>query len=115
MFAKLAIDENLKAAIVRGLLRRQPKLDLIDVRDVGLDGLSDPVILEWAAQESRVLLTHDVNTITKFAYDRLAAELPMSGVMAIQQNVSIGQAVEDILLLAEFEEECWGQVRYIPF
>jgi hypothetical protein len=110
---KFLIDENFKSAIVRGLLQ-QPGLDLIRVQDVGLLGASDAIILEWAAKEGRVLLTHDVNTITKYAYERLVGGLVMPGVIEVKQDASVGRIIHDILLLAEFEEDCQGQVLYLP-
>jgi hypothetical protein len=113
VLAKFLIDENFKGAIVRGLLQ-QPGLDLIRVQDVGLLGASDAIILEWAAKEGRVLLTHDVNTITKYAYERLVTGLAMPGVIEVKQDASVSQIIHDILLLAEFEEDCQGQVLYLP-
>jgi predicted nuclease of predicted toxin-antitoxin system len=65
---RLAADENFNNDIVRGLLRREPGLDIVRIQDVGLSGADDPTVLEWAAQEGRVLLTHDVTTITRYAY-----------------------------------------------
>jgi predicted nuclease of predicted toxin-antitoxin system len=61
---RFAADENFNNNIIRGLLRRQPELDIVRVQDVGLRGADDPTVLEWAAQEGRILLTHDVATIT---------------------------------------------------
>ncbi|MCX8049222.1 MAG: DUF5615 family PIN-like protein [Methylohalobius sp.] len=58
----LAADENFNNDIVRALLRRRPDLDIVRLQDVGLSGASDPAVLEWAAREGRVLLTHDVTT-----------------------------------------------------
>ena len=58
----LAADENFNNDIVRGLLRRKPDLDIVRLQDVDLSGADDPTVLEWAAQENRVLLTHDVTT-----------------------------------------------------
>jgi hypothetical protein len=81
---------------------------------VGLSGADDPIVLEWAAEAERVLLTHDVKTVTHYAYERLRTELAMPGVFEVRLDTSIGQAIADILLLAEFEEECTGQIRYIP-
>lgn len=52
----LAVDENFNNNIVRGLLRRNPDLNIVRIQDVGLSGADDPTILEWAAQEGRVLL-----------------------------------------------------------
>ena len=72
--------------------------------------------LEWAAQEGRVLLTHDVSTITRYAYERVLADLPMPGVFEVQRAVPISRAIEDIFLLAEcsLQGEWEGQVRYLP-
>ena len=47
----LVSDENFNNDIVRGLLRRNPNLDIVRVQDVGLRGADDPDILEWAANE----------------------------------------------------------------
>ena len=66
---KLAADENFNNDIVRGLLRRRPTLDIVRIQDIGLSGANDPKVLDWAAQENRVLLTHDVSTITHYAYE----------------------------------------------
>lgn len=65
---KFIADENFDNTIVRGLFRRNLKLDIVRVQDVGLSGKDDPTVLEWAAQEGRILLTHDVATITRYAY-----------------------------------------------
>ncbi len=112
----LAADENFNNDIVRGLLRRKPDLNIVRIQDAGLSGTDDPTVLEWVAQEERVLLTHDVSSITRYAYERTQAGKPMPGVFEVSREVSIGTAIEDILLLAEcsLEGEWEGQVRYLP-
>ena len=65
---KFLADENFDNTIIRGLFRRNLKLDIVRVQDVGLSGKDEPTVLEWAAQEGRILLTHDVATITRYAY-----------------------------------------------
>jgi predicted nuclease of predicted toxin-antitoxin system len=42
---RLVSDENFNGDIVRGLLLRQPALDLHRVQDVGLEEADDPTIL----------------------------------------------------------------------
>jgi hypothetical protein len=42
---KFLADENFDNNIVRGLLRRQPDIDLVRVQDVGLSGKDDPTVL----------------------------------------------------------------------
>ncbi len=73
----LVADENFNNDIVRGLMRRKPELNIVRVQDVGLSGADDPTILEWAAQENRGLLTHDVTAITKYALERVEASKRM--------------------------------------
>ncbi len=113
---RLLADENLNNDIIRGLLRRNPELDIVRVQDVaGLAGADDPVLLEWAAQSGRILLTHDVATITKYAYERIRAGQRVPGIFEISRNVSVGQAIEDILLLVEysFEDEWENRIHYL--
>jgi hypothetical protein len=113
---RFAVDENFNNDIVRGVRRRNPAVDLVRVQDVGLSATTDPVILEWAAQSGRVLLTHDVSTMTRYAYDRVREGKPMPGVFEVGRHVPIGVAIEEIVLLAErsLGNEWQGQVRYLP-
>lgn len=60
---RFVADENFNGAIVRGLLRLRPELDLVRVQDLGLKGIKDPDLLAWAATAQRVILTHDVTTL----------------------------------------------------
>jgi len=112
----LAADENFNKDIVRGVLRRNPRLDIVRIQDVGLSGAGDEAVLEWAAREGRILLTHDVSTLTRYAYDRVKASLPMPGVLEVSRAVPVSTAIEDILLLAELSlpREWEGQIRYLP-
>jgi predicted nuclease of predicted toxin-antitoxin system len=113
---RLLADENIEIKIVRGLLRRKPDLDIVRIQEVGLSGVDDQAVLEWAAQEGRILLTHDKRTMTKFAYERVTKALPMPGVLEIKRSATAGQVIEAILLIAErgFENEWENQVIYIP-
>ena len=113
---KFLADENFDNTIIRGLLRRQPNIDIVRVQDVGLSGKDDPTVLEWAAQEQRILLTHDVATITRYAYERVAESQPMPGVIEVTSDAPIGRVIEDILLLlsCSHEGELDGQIQYLP-
>jgi hypothetical protein len=113
---KFIIDEDFDNRILRGLLRRQSNLDMIRVQDVGLASADDIIILEWAAQEGRILLTHDVNTMTYHAYERVSVEKPMAGVIIVPQSLAIGTAIEDILIVAECTSpaEWQAQILYLP-
>ena len=112
----LISNENFNNDIVRGLLRRKSDLYIVRVQDVGLRGKDDPAILEWAAQEGRVVLTHDVATMAHHAYERVRANKPMPGLIEVSDDLPLGTVIEDILLLAEYSDlhEWEGQVVYLP-
>ncbi len=116
MTLRFLVDEDFDNDILRGVLRRKPDLDIVRAQDVGLSGAKDPVILEWAAQQGRIVLTHDVSTMTAHAGARVRSGLPMPGAFAVSQFLAIGKAIEEILVLAEcsLEGEWEGQVRYLP-
>jgi hypothetical protein len=113
---RLVSDEDVHDDIIRGLRRREPALDIVRVQDVGLDHTPDPVILEWAAGEGRVLVTGDLNTMVGFAWGRVQSGLPMPGVLALLENVGIGRVIDDILLMVQCytADEMKDQVWYIP-
>ena len=91
-------DENLNNNIFRGLFRENRDIDIIRAQDAGTD---DEKLLAWAAEQDRVLLTHDVSTITAHAYRRVMKGYPMPGVFEVSRGVSVRTAVDDILLLTE--------------
>ena len=80
---RLLADENLNHDLIRGVLRRMPSLDLVRVQDVGLRQVDDPSVLEWAAGERRIVLTHDVNTMPAFAFERIRRNQAMPGMFVV--------------------------------
>lgn len=109
-------DENVDNRILAGLRRRQPAADLVRVQDVGLIGAEDPEVLAWAAEEGRILLTHDAATVPDYAHERIRAGMAMPGVIELPLQMPIGQAIEEILLVIEAgRPEDWDkQVIYLP-
>jgi len=115
MLALLA-DENFNHYIVRGVRLQNPEVDIVRVQDVGLSGADDPTILAWAAAEDRLLLTHDVTTMTRYAIDRVREGQRMPGVVVVNHAESFAEAIADIILLVacSMENEWDGQVVYLP-
>ena len=113
---RLAADENLTGDIVRGLLRRNQRIDVLRVQDTGLLGADDLRVLAWAAAERRVLVTHDGRTVPRYANQRVEAGLSMPGAFIVPQSLSVGQAIEDLLLLCQCSAagEWEGLVFYLP-
>jgi hypothetical protein len=82
---ELLVDENLNHRILRGLMRSVPHLDYKLVAALSLKGAKDSAVLDLAASQNRVLVTHDLRTIPKHAYERIRAGLLMPGVIAIAE------------------------------
>lgn len=112
----LLIDENLNHCILRGLLRAVPRLDYKLISALGLTGANDPRVLAAAAEERRVLVTHDLRTIPKHAYERVKTGSTMPGVIAIPDHLPIGQAIEDLVILVESvaSSDLNNLVYYLP-
>jgi predicted nuclease of predicted toxin-antitoxin system len=109
-------DENFSNRILRGLRREQAEVDIVRVQDTEIFGADDPTVLAWAAAEERILLTHDVRTMPKYAYERVRAGQPMPGVIAVHLDAPIGAVIEDLLVVIGASEpaEYEGQVVYLP-
>src|SRR5207237_5717655 len=97
---RLVADENFNGDIVRGLLLLRPDFDVVRIQDVGLSGADDPDILVWAAENDRIVLTHDRTTMADYAYERVAAGEPMPGLFILNDRFPVGQAIQELRLLA---------------
>jgi hypothetical protein len=109
-------DEDFDHRILRAVLRQLPNLDFNIVQNEGLSGVMDQEVLVRAVEEGRLLLTHDRNTMTDHAYLRMAEDLPCPGVIVVPKWISIGQAAEDIQLIAQvgFRADFENQIIYLP-
>lgn len=96
----------------------EPAIDILDVKTTGLRGMKDPVLLELAAQQGRIIISHDRETMTRYFRDRLDSGKPTSGLFVIpQQPSAIGEVIESLLLVwaASRAEEWRNQIAYLPF
>ena len=110
------VDQNFNEDIVDGLTRRETILNFTLARNVGLEAATDESVLEWAASQDLVLLTHDRKTIPPLAHARAAAGLPMPGVFLVSNKMPVGQAIDELLIAIQClsVEECENLVRYFP-
>jgi hypothetical protein len=113
---KYAVDEDFNHEIIRGLVLKDTRLDFLTVQDVDLLDVHDRDILAWAAQERRILLTHDVRTMPMYAAERLREGQAMPGLVLVPQSLPIGRAIDDLLLMAQCsqESEYEGMILRLP-
>ena len=109
-------DEDFNIHIFAGVRLRLPDLDIVRVQDSGLRSFRDPLILQFAATENRILLSHDVSTMETQAAARIIANKPMPGLFLIHQHLDIGRAIDEIVMIAECsrDDEWNGLIEYLP-
>jgi len=61
-------------------------------------------------------MTHDVRTMTRFAWERVERGEPMPGVIEVLARAPIGQVVDDLLLVLQCSEaeDFRDRVFYLP-
>lgn len=109
-------DENFNNDLIRGLIQSDPNLDIIRVQDTEIYQADDPTVLAWAAKEEQILLTHDVRTMPRYVFERVQAGLTMPGIIEVRRDVSIREALDDLLVMigAGHPVDFENQVRHVP-
>ncbi len=98
---KFLADENLNANITRGLQRQLATLDILTVQQAGLRGASDADVLARAADQGRVVWTHDAQTMPGAAFELVSEGLPMPGVIVIPSTLALARVISDLRLIVE--------------
>jgi predicted nuclease of predicted toxin-antitoxin system len=113
---RLLSDENFSGDLVRGLLLRRGDLDLVRTQDVGLSRASDAAVLAWAADENRIVVTHDRTTMPNFAFQRVVSSQTMPGLLVVNDGLPARQAIDELLLIAMCAEpgDLKDRVLYLP-
>lgn len=116
---RLVLDQNFNQDLFNAVKREhgKPDLDVVRVLDVGLAEAPDEVVLEWAAHEERIVLTHDIKTMVPLANSRLRLGLRMPRLIMVRDTRMHGRIVADlcIILGAGRPEEWEGGIEYLPY
>jgi hypothetical protein len=109
-------DADLDNAIVQGVRRREPSIEFKSANDAGLAGLPDDKVLEIAAGEGRVLISHDKRTMPVHFAARIRLGLWSPGVLLAVPRATVGDVVESLLIIwsASSESDWADQIHYLP-
>lgn len=99
MTVRFLADEDFDHKTLAGVRRHGRDVDIVAVQEVGLIQAPDPVVLEWAAREGRIVVSRDVRTMERHAYDRVEAGLPMPRVIEIPYRVPRAVVIEQLILI----------------
>ncbi|WP_230968108.1 DUF5615 family PIN-like protein [Nostoc sp. WHI] len=85
-------------AIVTGVLRQERWIDFQTALAAGLEGVKDSEVLAIAAQQRRILVSHDRKTMpSEFA--EFITSNHSAGVIIISQKLPVEAAIEELLII----------------
>jgi len=109
-------DNDLKFGIVKAARRREPSMEFVSAHEAGLDGVDDPEVLNRAAEEGRVLVSHDRRTMLQYFRAHLAEGKSSPGLLIVSQGADIGQVVEALVYVWALADplDLRDQAHYLP-
>ena len=114
MSLRFYMDVHVPWAITTELRLRG--VNVLTAQEDGARQFKDPILLDRAAAQGRVLVTHDTDFLREAAR-RHDQSIPFAGIIFIAPlDVTIGRAVADLELCAKAckPEEWINRVEYLP-
>ena len=109
-------DADLDYAIVSGCLRREPAMDFRSANDAKLEGVPDPKVLALAAEQDRILVSHDFQTMPQPFGEFLEIRGSSPGVFLVKQSTRVGDVIDELVLVwaASDADEWRSRILEIP-
>ena len=113
---RLLIDQDLDHVILRGLLLRVPNLDVVTAHQAGLSNASDPEVLARAAEQERILVTHDRRTMPYHAASRMARAEKVAGIIVVSRQLPVSQVINDLEIIVSCSDMIkWENIiKHLP-
>jgi hypothetical protein len=115
MSPRFQADNDLDQRIVIATRRLDPAIDFQTAPAMGLHGRADPEVLALAAQQGRLLVTHDRRTMPGH-FEAFIATQTSPGLIIVARTLPIGQAAAWLHLLwaASEAEEYINAIYSLP-
>jgi len=115
MKVRFQADADFNQNIVRAVRRRDPAIDFQTAHEARLHGVDDAMVLARAAEEGRLLVSHDYRTMPHH-FARFLSTQTSAGLLIVPQHLTLAVVVEDLLLIwgASSPEEWVNRVCYLP-
>ena len=116
MKIRFQADADLNQIIVSAVARREPAIDFQSAVAVNLTSLHDREVLQIAARQGRILVTHDHKTMPRH-FAEFIAETTSPGLLVIPQHLAVTSVVDDLRLIwfSTEAEEWMNRVSFLPF
>ena len=115
MKMRLQADNDLDHRIVTATRRLDPTIDFQTAPLAGLHRIPDDQVLALAAQQGRILVSHDRRTMPRH-FERFIASQTSPGLIIVSRKLPIGRAAEWLHLLwtASEAEEYVNSIYSLP-
>jgi Domain of unknown function (DUF5615) len=118
MTLKYLLDENVDPAYAHQLRRRKTNLAVRMVGEPATPpkGTLDPEILVWCEATKFILVTNNRKSMPIHLADHLAQDRHIPGIFILNPNLSIGENLHELIVVAEasFEDEYQDRIEYLP-
>ncbi len=115
MKVRFQADADFNQIIVKATLRLEPGVDFQTAHLAGLSGMDDQGVLQTAAQQGRILVTHDRRTMPKH-FEQFILSTNSPGLVIVSKKMLVSQVAEELFLiwLVSEPEEWVNQIRTLP-
>ena len=118
MNLKYLMDENVDPVYQTQLRRQKPDLVVRAVEEPATPPKStlDSEILCWCEEDNFVLMTNNRASMPVHLVDHIALGRHVPGIFLLNPNLSIGQHIEELIIIAEgsFDDEYQDRITHLP-
>jgi hypothetical protein len=121
MRVQYLLDENLSPLYQEQLRRYQPELTVVmvgELSDINIPtkGTLDPEILIWCETNNFILVTNNRTSMPVHLAEHLSQHRQVPGIFVLRPKATIGQIIEDLILIALVGEpqDYQNRITYIP-
>jgi len=115
MKIRFQVDADLNQIILLATVRREPSMDFQTAGTADLVQRRDKEVLAIAAQEKRLLVTHDQKTMPRHFAEFITTETS-PGLLVVPQHLAVATVVENSLLIwfTTEAEEWTNRISFLP-
>ncbi|MBD2611665.1 MAG: DUF5615 family PIN-like protein [Nostoc sp. ZfuVER08] len=118
MTLQYLIDENVNPIYPNQIRLREPDITIKVVGESETPPKStlDPEILYWCEDNNFILVTNNRTSMPVYLADHIAVNRHVPGIFILNPNLSIGENIEEliILALASEDDEYQDRIIYLP-
>lgn len=113
---EILVDQDFDHNILRGLIRRLPRLNYVTAFEIGLSEVKDTELLIWASENQKNLLTHDRKTMPIHFASLSGKGLELAGIFIVPRRLAIAQVIDEleIIISCSKYEEWQNIIKVLP-